>query len=145
MARYLLSDGRRVDGGNLVVINATNTRACDSLTSGERTALGINLITVVIPSYNSTTEVIEGPTISPDGLTETYTKRAKTAPELDAEKDVRINNATQQDLLKIILSLENDNRLIKTRINVISPGSFTAGQSNQITMDQLKTGLKALL
>lgn len=145
MARYLLSDGRRVEGLTLVAINSTNTRTCDSLSSDERTALGINLITVIVPSYNSATELLEGPTISPDGLTETYTKRAKTAPELDAEKETKVNNASQQDLLKIILSLENDNRLIKTRINVISPGSFTAGQSNQITMDQLKTGLKALL
>jgi hypothetical protein len=145
MARYLLSDGRRVEGSNLIVINNVNTRSCDSLSPAEKTALGIQAITVVMPPFDYTTEVLEGPVISPDGLTETYTKRAKTSLELDADKDVRVSNATQQDLLKIVLSLENDNRLIKARINVLSPGSFTVGQANQITMDQLKTGLKALL
>lgn len=98
------------------------------------------------------TQVKEGPieTVEATSVIDTYTVRAKTAPEIDADKAARIDTVTRDDLLLVILALENDNRLIKTKINqmitdIASTAKFTTGQANQITMAQLKNALKALL
>lgn len=131
MSRYLLNDNRRVDGSSLIDINATNTRQCDTLSTAEKTALNVRQITEVIPSFDPTTEVMLAPTVSPDGLTETYTKRAKTAQELDADKDFMINSLGMQNLLRVILNLHN-------RIRVLE------GQPTN-TLAQLKIALRALL
>ena len=149
--RYLLADNRIVDDRALVVINATNTRTVESLTQQERTDLGIRLIQEIRPAYDPVLEALDGPVISEDKLTETYTKRPKTAPELDADKTVRINTLQLADLLTVVLTLENDNRLIKAKLNALlteisaTTPKFTAGQVAQITMPQLITALKALL
>lgn len=151
MSRYLLPDGRRVDGAALVVIDPKDTRTCDSLSTAEKTALNVKQITEVIPVIDPATEVMEGPTVSPDGLTETYTKRPKTAQELDTDRTARASDLKVFDLLTVILNLENDNRIIKAKINTLIADAntitakFTTGQVTQISMNQLINALKALL
>jgi hypothetical protein len=77
-----------------------------------------------------------------------------TAQEISDAKDAAVNalnNNVYSTLLQVILSLENDNRVIKTKINTLiddtaaATAKFTAGQAGSITMNQLKTAIKALL
>lgn len=114
---------------------------------------GLTKLIEVRPSFDPAAELLEGPvyTQNATSMTATWTKRAKTAQEIDAEKVIRIEGVSRNDLLTVILSLENDNRTIKAKINQLitdisaSTAKFTNPQANQINMDQLKTGLKALL
>jgi hypothetical protein len=111
---------------------------------------------VAPPAYNAKTEVREGPTytVGANSVTESWSVRAKTAEEIDADKDAAVtglNNSHYQALLKVLLELENDNRVIKTKVNAvidataIATTKFTAGQAGSITMNQLKTAIKNLL
>jgi hypothetical protein len=114
----------------------------------ELAAAGLCKVTVVDPGpYDPVTQVKEGPVYTQDAtsMTATFTVRSKTAQEIDDDKTLRIGGLSRDDLLTILLSLENDNRLIKAKQNVNHPGSWTAGQAAQITKAQLVTGLKALL
>lgn len=111
---------------------------------------------VAAPSFDAKLEVLEGPThtIGATSVTESWSVRAKTAQEIDADKDAAVNglnNSHYQALLKIILELENDNRTIKAKINQLitdtgaSTTKFTNPQAAQITLAQLKTAIKNLL
>jgi hypothetical protein len=111
---------------------------------------------VALPSFDPKTEKVTGPTytIGAEAVTEAWSVVSLTAQEISDAKDVAVNNlngSTYSTLLQVILSLENDNRVIKTKINAIIDAAalatpkFTAGQAGSITMTQLKSAIKALL
>lgn len=106
---------------------------------------------VARPAVNPLTETLGAPTytVGASSVTEVWTKRNLTTPELVASKDAEIavlsgGPGSREALLKILLLIANDLRTIKTKINaVISTGSstapFAAGAISQIDMTQLKT------
>jgi hypothetical protein len=111
---------------------------------------------VAQPSYDPKTEKVTGPTytVGAEAVTESWSVVALTAQEISDAKDVAVsglNGSTYSTLLQVILSLENDNRVIKAKINALIDAAalatpkFTAGQAGSITMNQLKTAIKALL
>lgn len=111
---------------------------------------------VAPPSFDPLLEKITGPTytVNANDVTEVWAKANLTAQEISDAKDVAIgtlNGNLYPALAKALLALENDNRIIKSKINdlITEQGSttpkFTAGQAAQITMAQLKAGFKALL
>lgn len=67
-------------------------------------------VTVVDPPFNPATEVKEGPveTIAADQVTRTWTVRAKTAGELDAEKEHRLDDF---DRLTLAVAFDHENRI----------------------------------
>lgn len=105
----------------------------------------------VRPSYNRKTEALvnDGLTVSADQVVQTYSVRNKTAQEIDDDKETALESALDSGkygaLAQVILQLENDNRDIKAKINELAPGTFPKARAQQITMRQLKDGLKALL
>jgi hypothetical protein len=112
---------------------------------------------IVTPiAYDALTEVLEAPAyqVGASEVTESWSKRSKTAEEISADKDAAVNSlngSAYSVLLQVLLSLENDNRVIKTKVNAIIDATaiattkFTAGQAGSITMNQLKTAIKGLL
>jgi hypothetical protein len=111
---------------------------------------------VAVPSFDPKTEKVTGPTytVGAEAVTEAWAVVALTAQEISDAKDAAVsglNGSTYATLLQVILSLENDNRVIKAKINTLiddiaaSTAKFTAGQAGSITMNQLKTAIKALL
>jgi hypothetical protein len=111
---------------------------------------------VAPPSYDPKTEKVTGPTytVGAVAVTESWSVVSLTAQEISDAKDAAVNNlngTTYSTLLQVILSLENDNRVIKAKLNALidataaSTPKFTAGQAGSITMNQLKTAIKALL
>jgi hypothetical protein len=109
-----------------------------------------------VPIYAPKTEKVLGPTytVGAEAVTESYSVVALTAQEISDAKDSAVNSlngGTYATLLEVILSLENDNRIIKAKINQLitdtsaSTAKFTAGQAGAITMTQLKAAIKALL
>jgi hypothetical protein len=111
---------------------------------------------VAQPSFNPKTEQVTGPTytVGETEVTEVWTVVALTAQEISDAKDGAVNSlngGTYATLLEVILSLENDNRVIKAKVNAIIDATaiatpkFTAGQSGVITMNQLKAAIKALI
>jgi hypothetical protein len=111
---------------------------------------------VARPSYDPKTEKVTGPTytVGAEAVTEAWAVVALTAQEISDAKDSAVNDlngGTYATLLEVILSLENDNRVIKAKVNAIidataiATAKFTAGQSGAITMNQLKTAIRALL
>jgi hypothetical protein len=111
---------------------------------------------VAPPSYDPKTEKVTGPTyaVGAEAVTESWSVVSMTAQEISDAKDNAVNalnGSTYSTLLEVILSLENDNRVIKTKINAVIDAAalatpkFTAGQAGSITMNQLKTAIKALL
>jgi hypothetical protein len=108
------------------------------------------------PGHDGLTETVEGPTytVGPTEVVEAWSVRALTAQEISEAKDAAVNSlngTAYSTLLQVILSLENDNRVIKAKINALidataaATAKFTAGQASAITMNQLKTAIKALL
>jgi hypothetical protein len=111
---------------------------------------------VAPPSYDPKTEKVTGPTyvVGAEAVTETWAVVLLTAQEISDAKDAAVEGlgpGTYATLLEVILSLENDNRVIKAKINTLitdvsaATAKFTAGQAASITMNQLKTAIKALL
>jgi hypothetical protein len=111
---------------------------------------------VAPPSYDAKTETVDGPTyaVGEMAVTEVWTKRTLTAQEISDAKDAAVNGlngGVYATLLEVILSLENDNRVIKAKVNAVIDATavatpkFTAGQAGSITMNQLKTAIKALI
>jgi hypothetical protein len=111
---------------------------------------------VAQPSYNPKTEKVTGPayTVGAEAVVESWSVVSLTAQEISDAKDAAVNgiDATLYGtLLEVILSLENDNRVVKTKINAlidataVATPKFTNGQANAITMAQLKTAIKALI
>jgi hypothetical protein len=109
-----------------------------------------------VPNFDPKTEKVTGPTytVGATEVTESWAVVALTAQEISDAKDAAVsslNGTTYSTLLQIILSLENDNRIIKAKINTLiddlaaSTAKFTVGQANAITMNQLRTAIKALL
>lgn len=88
----------------------------------------------VLPPFDSATQVKEGPTIQEDHVNKVrqivYTVRDKTAQELDAEKDVKID-ALDKTIFQVLFNHEN-------RIRTL------AGQP-QVTVAQFRTAIKGLI
>jgi exo-beta-1,3-glucanase (GH17 family) len=111
---------------------------------------------VAPPSYDPKTEKVTGPTytVGAEAVTEVWAKVSLTAQEISDAKDAAVNglgSGVYATLLEVILSLENDNRVIKAKINALidataaATAKFTAGQAGSITMNQLKAAIKALI
>jgi hypothetical protein len=111
---------------------------------------------VAPPSYNAKTEKVTGPTytVGAEAVVESWSVVSLTAQEISDAKDAAVSGLDMTiygTLLEVILSLENDNRVIKTKINALIDATavatvkFTNGQANSITMTQLKTAIKALI
>jgi hypothetical protein len=111
---------------------------------------------VAQPNHNPKTEKVTGPTytVGETEVVESWSVVSLTAQEISDAKDAAVNGlngGTYATLLEVILSLENDNRVIKTKINAlidataVATPKFTNGQANSITMVQLKTAIKALI
>jgi hypothetical protein len=109
-----------------------------------------------VPSFDSRTEKVTGPTytVGETEVVEAFSVVSLTAQEISDAKDGAVNSlggGTYATLLEVILSLENDNRVIKAKVNAIidataiATAKFTAGQSGAITMTQLKAAIKALI
>lgn len=106
---------------------------------------------VAPPTVNPLTETMGAPTYTVGGssVTEVWTKRSLTAPELVAAKDAEAaglggGTNSREALLKILLLIVNDLRTIKAKCNAIiatggSTPPFAAGAVAQIDMAQLKT------
>lgn len=113
--------------------------------------------TLVKPSFDSLTEKLTGPeyTITDSLVTETWTKVSQTAQEISDRKDATINvfNGGYAPLLKALLSIVNDIRANRAKINALIDATGQAGtvpkylngQTTQIDMTQLKNAIKALL
>lgn len=90
---------------------------------------------VAPPSYDSLTEAVDGPAynVGLTAVTEVWTKRSKTALELDADKDAAVAsmNGGLMPVLKVLLNHENRIRALEAKAPV--------------TMLQFKAALKALL
>jgi len=61
------------------------------------------------PAYDPETEVLSGPTYEiGETVVETFSKRAKTAEELDADKDSRLS---RHDMLSFEVNFDQENRI----------------------------------
>jgi hypothetical protein len=113
---------------------------------------------VAPPAFDRKTEVVEGPayTVGASAVTESWTKRSKTAEEISADKDAAVSGLNGTDytaLLQIILSIVNDNRALRGKVNDLidatsqsgTVAKYPNGQITQINVTQLKTAIKALL
>jgi hypothetical protein len=91
---------------------------------------------VAPPAFDPATEIVDGPTytVNPTDVTEVYTKRVLTAPELQANKDGMIA-AMDVALLKIAFNHEN-------RIRAIEKPAPTP---LQLTIAQFKAAIMGLL
>jgi hypothetical protein len=89
-------------------------------------------VEVTNPSYDPTTQVKEGPTVTvlADKVTRVWTVRDKTADELDADKDAVIS-AFDMLAFKVLFNHENRIRALEGK------GTVTAAQ--------FRTAMKALL
>lgn len=78
------------------------------------------------------TQIKEGPVtaILADKVTDTWTVRAKTAPEVTADQDSKVDQHSQM-LLRVLFQINNDVRVLK-------------GQS-ALTMPQFRQSLRALV
>ena len=110
------------------------------------------------PSFDSKTEKITGPTytINASDVTEAWAKVSLTAQEISDAKDSEVNSLNGTDykpLLQILLTVVNDNRAVRAKLNALIDATnqagtvpkFGAGQVSQIDIDQLKAAIKALL
>lgn len=86
----------------------------------------------VMPAYNPETQVREGPArvVAADSVTDTWTVRAKTAGELDADKGAIISTI---DKLQFLIAFDMENR-----VRVLE------GKA-QVTAAQYRAALKARL
>jgi hypothetical protein len=89
-------------------------------------------VEVTNPSYDPAIQVSEGPviTVLSDKVTRVWTVRAKTAAELDADKDGTVN-ALDMLAFKVLFNHENRVRALESKA--------------AITAAQFKTALKAML
>lgn len=117
-----------VDPNNAVNRTATNVDPTVQTRSGWRWLP----VEVTNPSFDPTTQVSEGPviTVLADKVTRVWTVRAKTAAELDADKDAVL---TAYDMLSFKVLFNHENRV------------RTLEGKAAITAAQFKAALKALL
>lgn len=106
---------------------------------------------VAPPTVNPLTETMGAPTYTVGGssVTEVWTKRNLTAPEIVVSKDAEVaalggGPVSREALLKTLLLIANDLRTIKAKCNAIiatggSTPPFAAGAIAQIDMAALKT------
>lgn len=96
---------------------------------------------VAQPAFDSLTEIVEGPayTVNANDVTEVWTKRAKTAPEIDADKDAAANavNGPYAPLLKILRNHEN-------RLRLLENAQFGTSKP-PLSLADVKAAIKALL
>jgi len=109
------------------------------------------------PSFNAATEIVEGPayTVNENDVTEVWTTRDLTAQEISDAKDAAVNTlngATYPALQRVMVSLINENRELKAKINAMIDApvlglvaKFPVGQTTQLTLPQAKTLVKDLL
>jgi hypothetical protein len=78
------------------------------------------------PAYDPETQVIEGPvrTVGASEVTETYSVRAKTAAELDADKDAKISIMDRAQL-RVLFNHENRIRALEGK-QAITQAQFVA-------------------
>ena len=113
--------------------------------------------TEVKPSFDPSTEILEGPTydITDELVTATWTKRNLTAQEIASVKDAAVeamNGALDKPLLKILLVVVNDIRATRAKLNALidatgqsaTVSKFPNNQTTQIDMAQLKAAIKDL-
>ena len=119
-------------------------------------AAGLTNVIEVRPIFNPTTEVLDGPVESQNAtsMTLTWTKRLKSAGEVDAEKTaaVAVMNGPRNAQWEILLLIVNDLRAIKSKINAVIAATgattalFPAGQTTPIAdIAALKTAVKNML
>jgi hypothetical protein len=95
-------------------------------------------------------------TIEATRVLDTYSIVALTAQEISDAKDAAVNalnNSDYKALLAILLEMVNDDRAIRTKLNALIDATnqsatvpkFSAGQSSQINLTQLKAAIKNLL
>jgi len=92
-------------------------------------------------------------TIEATQVVDTYSILALEPQEISAAKTAAVNavNGDRKVVLNSLLSLVNEDRAVKAKINAIidatgiATAKFPAGQTTQINMAQLKTALEALL
>jgi hypothetical protein len=106
-------------------------------------------------AFDSLTHKKTGPvvTIEANQVVDTFSVVALTAEEISARKDVAVNGLNNSDykpLLQILLTVANDIRDVRAKINAEATASshaapYTAGQVSSINMTQLKAAIKALL
>lgn len=69
-------------------------------------------VSIVDPAFNPTTQVRSGPDVVKDDIAETetrtFTVRAKTAQELDADKELKLD---QVDMLNFEVNFDQENRI----------------------------------
>jgi hypothetical protein len=113
---------------------------------------------VAQPSFDPTTEKVTGPTytVGASSVTEIWTKVSLTAQEISDRKDAAVNglNGTvDKPLLQILLTVVNDNRAVRAKLNALIDATGQAAtvtkypnnQTTVIDMTQLKAAIKALL
>jgi len=118
----------------LIKPDNTIDRRADNIDPTVQVRSGYRWIPVetTMPSYDPATQVRTGPvtTVEETRVTDVWTVRAKTAAELDADKDIQINDL---DIVafKVLFNHENRIRALENKA--------------AITATQFKTGVKALL
>lgn len=123
----------------LVRPNDTVDRLADNVDPNVQTKTGWRWLLCPLvgrPTYDQTTEIVEGPTyvVGASSVTETWNKRAMTTQEVSDAKDAAvngINGTAYSPLVKILFNANNRLRVLE-------------GQS-VLTMNQFKAQIKALL
>jgi hypothetical protein len=115
---------------------------------------------VAPPIIDPKTQKTTGPTYTVAGdlstVTEVWATVALTAQEISDAKDSAvsgINGSTYGAQAQILLSVVNDNRELRAKVNALIDATgqaatvtkYAAGQVSVINMTQLKTAIKALL
>lgn len=110
------------------------------------------------PAFDPATEKLISPTymVGVTEVTEVRGKVALTAQEISDAKDaavVGLNGSVHKPNLQILLTVVNDIRAVRAKINALidatgqagTVSKYPAGQVSEITMVQLKNAIKALL
>lgn len=113
------------------------------------------VVTVGDDAFDPMTHKKTGPvtTIEPTRVVDTWAIVALTAQEISDRKDIAVNGLNGSDykpLLQILLTVVNDIRDVRAKLNTEATASshaapYPAGQASQINMTQLKAAIKALL
>lgn len=109
-------------------------------------------------TFDPVTHKITGPvtTVGASSVTDAYTVVLLSAQEISDRKDVAVNGlngSTYKPLLSILLTLANDTRAIRAKLNAhidatgqaATVPKFPNNQTTQIDMTQLKAAIKALI
>lgn len=97
-----------VNAGNAVLAVETNANPAAQTRAGFR---WLPCPAVAKPSFDAATETVDGPTytVNANDVTEVWTKRSRTAPEMAEAKAAAVNgiNGPLKPVLKILLNHEN--------------------------------------